>query len=96
MRKGSNCRGDWQVVMQPSLLRRIIVIVLYNVAIFAGVVALILAFVTNIWRFYNECTASDDRRLQWIVVAWVVAATSSVVLGLSGRLGGARRREGDE
>lgn len=77
--------------MYPSMLRRIVIIALYNVAIIVAVVVLTVILVTRICWFYNECTATDDVRLQWILVAWVVAGAASVVLGWLGRLWGVRR-----
>jgi uncharacterized RDD family membrane protein YckC len=75
-----------------SRIRRVVVILGYLVLVFAVIVALTGALVSNACIMESHCTPGDDRIQGVLVLAWIVVSAWCVIAGWHGRLWGCRPR----
>jgi uncharacterized RDD family membrane protein YckC len=85
-------REDTQVYEYPSRLRRLAVVVLYNIV---GVILLTLAInsaLSNSCMFDEQCTTLETIVSNAITLLWLGWIATSIVLGWRGMLYGCRRK----
>lgn len=82
---------DLDIYTYPPKPRRVIAIVLYNVAAICGVVVLLALFSSNKCVYYNICSDADQAMEAVAGVALAASFAIILVLGWRGRLWGARR-----